>query len=230
MKTGIQTWRDLLFVHWEIEPSTLQAMLPRGVEVDTFEGRAYVGVVPFTMDRVRVGPLPIGAFLEANVRTYVRSGGVSGVWFMSLDAENGFMCWGARRMYALPYFKATMRCTIDGQSVAYSSRRTEGRIEGKDASLDARWTVLDRAPHAAASGTLEHFLTERYALFAPANGHGAKRLRVAHAPWPLYRARIDHLETTLLHAAGLPGAKDPIDLVLASPEGVATETFSAQPA
>jgi len=225
LKTGVQTWRDLLFLHWEVDAAALQALLPRGVEVDTFEGRAYVGVVPFTMDRVSVGPLPIRPFLETNVRTYVRAGGVPGVWFLSLDAASGFMVWGARTLYALPYFKAEMRCEVTGHAVTYFSRRLQSV---RDASLEARWTVLDREPHAAAPGTLEHFLTERYALYGPRRDGGAVRLRVAHAPWPLRRARVDHLKTTLLDAAGLAITRDPIELVLASPEGVATSTYSSE--
>ena len=224
MKTGAQTWRDLLFLHWEVDASTIAPFLPRGVEVDTFDRRAYVGLVPFTMGRVFVGPLPLGTFLETNLRTYVVGNGVPGVWFFSLDAESLFTVVGARTVLGLPYHRAEMRCAVEGDAVEYATDRVHSATKVR---LDVRWTVIDRAPHAAAAGTLEHFLTERYALYGPKRDGGAYRMRVKHSPWPLRRARVDRLATSILSAAGLPEAveaRPPIDLVLASPEGVRVET------
>jgi uncharacterized protein YqjF (DUF2071 family) len=221
--TTHQAWRDLLFVHWEVPVEALRALVPPGLAIDVFDGRAYVGLVPFTMRGVRFGPVPVADFLETNLRTYVHADGIPGVWFFSLDAASSLAVWGGRRLYGLPYLRADMSCTVGSESVEYrSNRRGEPA-----ASLDARWTVLDAQPHFAAPGTLEYFLTERYALYAPAGRGGAmRRVRVHHAPWPLRRARIDRLTESITRAAGLHVGL-PVD-VLASPEGVAVETFAAE--
>jgi uncharacterized protein YqjF (DUF2071 family) len=215
----------LLFLHWEVPAAQLKSRLPPGLEVDTFEGRAYLGLVPFTMRDVRVGPLAVRDFLETNLRTYVHAGGVPGVWFFSLDAASRLAVWGARLAYRLPYFHARMRCA-NGEGVTHYAFHRSG---GPAASLDIQWTVLDAAPHPAAPDTLEHFLTERYALYGPARGRGLYRVRVHHPSWPLQRARVDRLTTSVLAAAGFK-EDEPIDLVLASPTGVAVETFAREPA
>jgi uncharacterized protein len=197
--------------------------VPRALSIDVFDGRAYVGAVPFTMHDVRLGPLPFPDFLETNLRTYVHADGVPGVWFLSLDAESAFAVWGARTFYSLPYFRARMDSVRDGQTWDYRTRRAGHR--GVD--LDARWTLTDDGVHPAQEGTLEYFLTERYALYGPAGSGGVYRLRVHHPPWPLRRASLDRFTTTLPHAAGL-AVDQPIELVLASPDGVAVETFAAE--
>lgn len=222
-KTGRQSWRDLLFVHWEIPVKTLQAMLPSALTVDTFEGRAYVGVVPFTMRGTRFGVLDLEDFLEVNVRTYVHAERVPGVWFFSLDAESALAVMGGRMFFSLSYFRARMTCTKDGRSVAYTSaRRGPGSL-----GLDARWSWGDEPSFHAAPGTLEHFLTERYTLYGPQGAQGVYRLRVHHPPWPLRRGTLARLDTTLLSPVGITTAA-PIDLVLATPEGVSVETFKSE--
>ncbi len=177
------------------------------------------------MREVRIAALPFADFLETNLRTYVHAGGVPGVWFFSLDAESRLAVWGARTLYRLPYFHARMASASAGAETTYSLER----LGGPAAALEARWTVLEREPHHAEAGTLEHFLTERYALYGQSGGRRVFRVRVHHPRWPLQRARLDRLSTTLLQAAGLPAA-DPIELVLASPRGVAVETFAREAA
>jgi uncharacterized protein YqjF (DUF2071 family) len=221
---GQQSWRELLFLHWELPAQELQARLPPGLEVDTFEGRAYLGLVPFAMRDVRVGPIAVRDFLETNLRTYVHARGVPGVWFFSLDAASRFAVWGARLAYRLPYFYAQMRCA-SGESITHYALLRAGEPK---ASLDVQWTVTGAAAHAAAPGTLEHFLTERYALYGPARGQGPYRVRVHHPSWPLQRASVDRLTTSVLSAAGFKEG-EPIDLILASPRGVAVETFAREP-
>ena len=221
--TGRQTWRDLLFVHWEVPVEALRRLVPAPLSIDTFEGRAYVGLVPFTMHDVRFGPVAVADFLETNLRTYVHAEGVPGVWFFSLDAESAFAVWGARTVYRLPYFRAQMECRPGQRSWDY---RLQRRGTG-NAALEARWTLSEDPGHTARAGTLESFLTERYALYGPNRGKGVYRLRVHHEPWPLQLARLDRLATSLPRAAGL-GVGDPIDLVLASPKGVAVETFGRE--
>jgi uncharacterized protein YqjF (DUF2071 family) len=220
-----QSWRDLLFVHWEVPVEAVRRLVPPGLAIDVFDGRAYVGLVPFTMRDVRVGPVPVADFLETNLRTYVHKDGVPGVWFFSLDAASALTVWGGRGLYRLPYHRAEMSCTVAGASVEYRSRRRGGPA----ASLDIRWTTLDAQSHLAVPGTLEHFLTERFALYSPSpRGGGAlRRLRVHHPSWPLRRARIDRLTDSIARAAGLDVGR-PLDVVLASPEGVAVETFAAE--
>lgn len=219
--TGRQTWRDLLFVHWEVPPEALRRLVPAPLSVDTFEGRAYVGLVPFTMHDVRFGPIRIDDFLETNLRTYVHAEGVPGVWFFSLDAQSALAVWGARTAYRLPYFRAQMDCRGHERSFDYQLRR------GHHASLDVRWTTGDGPLPKARAGTLEHFLTERYALYGPNRNGSVYRLRVHHGAWPLEPARIERLVTTLPDAAGIHVAA-PIDLVLASTRGVSVETFGRE--
>ncbi len=210
-------------MHWEVPVEKLQARVPAPLSIDTFEGRAYVGLVPFTMHAVRFGPLPVADFLETNLRTYVHAGGVPGVWFFSLDAESAFAVRAARAFYRLPYFRAQMECWERAPSWEYRLRR-HGDTK---VALDVQWTPIDAEAHAALPGTLEHFLTERYALYGPTRDDGVYRVRVHHRAWPLRRARLERMVTTVPSAAGIAVA-DPIDLVLASVEGVAVETFARE--
>jgi hypothetical protein len=222
-RTGHQAWRDLLFVHWEVPVGVLRALVPAALAIDVFAEKAYVGLVPFTMHDVRFGPVPIADFLETNLRTYVHADGVPGVWFFSLDAQSRLAVWGGRRLYRLPYFRAQMACSQSGDAWSYRTRRLGTR---GDASLSVEWTPVEAEPHAATPGTLEHFLTERYALYGPARGGRVVRVRVHHTPWPLQRARLEQLTTTLPDAAGVV-VGEPIDLVLAT-GGVAVETFAEE--
>jgi uncharacterized protein len=224
--SGRQTWKDLLFLHWEVSPSALRPLVPPALTLDTFDGHAYVGLVPFTMADVRFGAIAVADFQETNLRTYVHAQGVPGVWFFSLDAASRLAVWGARALFRLPYFRAvfdTRPGPGGGRSVDYRLTRSGApRV-----SLGVQWTPLGTEARHAGSGTLEHFLTERYALYGPTRGGGAYRVRVHHPPWPLRSARIDRLETSLLDTAGIAvGA--PIDLTLASPEGVTVQTFAKE--
>ncbi len=163
-----QTWHDLLFAHWPVEPQLVQATLPPGLEVDTFEGRAWIAVVPFQMSGIRARWTPalpwISAFLELNVRTYVKRAGRGGVWFYSLDAERLPAVWTARRWFHLPYFHARMSLAHDGEAVEYASERTHRGAA--PAGLRARYEPVGD-PFSAPAGSLEHWLTERYCLYAP---------------------------------------------------------------
>jgi uncharacterized protein YqjF (DUF2071 family) len=225
-RTGEQTWKDLLFVHWAVDVETLRPLVPPALAIDTFDGRAYLGLVPFRMHAVRFGPVHVADFVEVNLRTYVHAEDVPGVFFLSLEAESRLAVWGARGLYRLPYHHARMAMEADATTTLVRSERSDASSENT-ASLEIRWTVLDAAPHGAAPGTLEHFLTERYALYGHSWGRPF-RIRVHHPPWPLRRARIDRLATTIPRTAGLEPAAAPIDLVLASVEGVAVETFARE--
>lgn len=213
MKTGAQTWRDLLFLHYEVPHAWLRERVPPELELDAFDGRVFVGIVPFTMERVWFGPIYGGTFLETNVRTYVRRGEHAGVFFLSLDCDRRVVVAAARATYGLPYFHARMRCAITGDTTDYELARG-------DAHLAVTWTRL-APPAPSPPGSLAHFLTERYALFGARGAGSIYRLPVAHQPWALAPARLDKLDTNLV-----PGA--PIDLILATRDGVRAHTFSRQ--
>jgi len=202
---GFQRWRSLLFVHVAVPVERLRPLVPAALALDTFEGRAYVGIIPFAMHDVRplraLPPVPTAAaFLETNVRTYVRHGERAGVWFFSLEAASSLAVLGARAGFGLPYFRASMSCARDGQDVHYRSRRLWPGP--RPATLDVRYSPGDSLGHARL-GTLEHFLVERYTLFALRRGR-LIRGDVRHTPYPLRRARVPALAQTLLAAAGLP--------------------------
>ncbi|MCA9321408.1 MAG: DUF2071 domain-containing protein [Planctomycetes bacterium] len=223
-----QRWDNLLFVHWSFDPALIQATLPDGVRVDTFDGRAWVGVVPFEMRRVRPWGLPpmpgISNFPELNVRTYVIDPeGVPGVWFYSLDADQGLAVRIARSRFHLPYHRARMSSVYDAatQRVTYQSRR-----RGADTDDRFRYRRVG-TQHRAALGSLEWFLVERYAFVCEKASVGLFRGRVHHPPYPLLEVELECCETDLFALDGLPQPDGPPEHVLASP-GVQVEAFKVE--
>ncbi len=196
----------------------MRGLVPEPLEVDTFDGWAWVGLVPFTMPRVRhrFGPVPtMRRFHECNVRTYVRCGDERGVWFHSLDATSRLAVAGARMRWRLNYRMAEISIKQHNDCVAYRVRRldhtrrmhldqpgVEHAVD--DPRLDCAWTIGEALPRAQ-PGELEHFLTERYGLFA-LDRHGGVRIgRIHHDPWPLRQATLDRLDdASLATAAGVP--------------------------
>jgi len=204
MEVMHQNWHHLLFLHWEIPPEKLQALIPAELEIDTFEGKAYVALVPFTITGVRAvltPPLPwISSFHEVNVRTYVhRKGSDPGVWFFSLDASSTLAVAAARAMYKLPYFDADI--TFDANALAFDSKRTDRRGQ-LPANVHVRYQPVEGPVQPAQPGSLEHFLVERYILYTQSD-HTLYRARVHHEPYPLQRAELLGLEETLVWAAGI---------------------------
>lgn len=187
-----QSWHDLLFAHWAVPAAPLAALLPAGLELDTFDGEAWLGVVPFRMADVRLRrlpPLPAArAFEELNLRTYVRRGDTPGVWFFSLDAASRLAVQGARVWFGLPYFHAAMECRPEGDGVRYRSRRDHRGAPA--AELEASYRPVGPVSPTA-PGTLEHWLTERYVLFADHPLRGLLSARVHHDPWPLQPAEAE---------------------------------------
>ncbi len=198
-----QAWDKLLFLHWSIEAPLLRAIVPERLEIDLFDGRAWVGVAPFTMWGIRPLFLPAIPGLsdshELNVRTYVTLDGVPGVWFFSLDAANPLMVWGARVGFYLPYYHARMHLRERDGAITFSSRRE--REQDAPANFDATWVLGEHLPQSR-PGSLDHFLTERYCLFA-ADGERILRADIEHKPWPLCRATVKHLSSTMLESHGL---------------------------
>lgn len=198
-----QTWHDLLFAHWPVDASHLRSLVPSALELDTFEGRAWIGVVPFRMSGVRVRftpPLPwIGAFPELNLRTYVKYRGKSGVWFFALEAARKLAVDVARSWFHLPYFHARMSCEHQSDSIVYASERIHR--DAQSAAFHGKYRPvgpIERAPVAS----LEHWLTERYCLFATDRFGAIYRGDIHHTPWPLQHAEAV-LETTLPAAHGI---------------------------
>lgn len=215
--SGYHVWSNLLFLHWRVPPALVRPLIPRALDLDTWDGDAWVGLVPFEMSGVRprwAPPCPgISRFCETNVRTYVHHRGRDpGVWFFSLDASSSLAVRVARWKWHLPYYRARMQIEREGQGVHYSSRRLWPKPAGASSSISA---MPGAGPDGAAAalagienghaipGTLEHFLIERYILYA-ATGPGELQLgRVHHAPYSLRPVQISALEETLLPAAGI---------------------------
>jgi len=139
---GRQTWRALLFLHWAIPEEAVRRLVPPALSIDVFEGVTYVGLVPFTMHDVRLGPLGLADFLEVNLRTYVHADGVPGVWFFSLDAVSRLAVWGGRALYRLPYFHAEMAC--DRRDGTYDYRSSSPSSQTRYVSKSPRLTVPTR--------------------------------------------------------------------------------------
>jgi len=209
-----QRWADLLFLHWEIEPEAIEATLPPGLDVDLYEGRAYLALVPFRMTGVTpswFAPVPgLSDMLECNVRTYVRStsDAMPGVWFYSLDASNAAAVALARATFALPYFFARMRQTIT-RSAEHTGRRrrqttyTSVRLHPGAPSGGCRVVYEpDSGVATAKRGSLEEFLIERYLLYSR-RGDALCRGRVHHHPYQISTARLLDFDESLIAAAGL---------------------------
>lgn len=206
--TMTQTWSDLLFAHWPVPVEVLRPLIPDSLEIDTFEGVAWLGVVPFQMSGVRPRLLPpvpgLSDFPELNVRTYVvpREGptGKPGVWFFSLEAASRIAVKIARSTFHLPYFHAAMRIDRAPGQFTYSSRRTHRGAP--PAEFEGAYAPIGEV-RLAAAGTLDHWLTERYALYS-VDGRGRLCMgEIHHAPWPLQPAWADITTNTMAAAAGI---------------------------
>ena len=194
-----QTWDKLLFIHWPIPAKALRDHIPQRLTIDTFDGRAWIAITPFTVRNSRprfVPSLPrISYFHEINVRTYVHLDGIPGVWFFSLDANRAIPVLGARAFFHLPYFLANMHSEEHGSEIVYSSRRKGLR---RKAQFNARWT-LGAATPPARPGSLDFFLVERYCLYT-AHKRRLYSSRIYHEPWQLYEAELTNFASTMLEA------------------------------
>jgi uncharacterized protein YqjF (DUF2071 family) len=196
-----QRWHGLVFLHWAFASEALRALVPAGLELDLYDGRAWVGITPFTVSHMRpslVPPLPgVSSADEINVRVYVHRDGVPGIWFPSLEITNRLALVGARIAYRLAYFHARMRVDRHGDDVSFRSERSGD----PDAVFDAQWRL--GPPRASAEpGSLEFFLIERYVLYS--GERTMLRARIHHRPWPLRDVTVLRLASTLLEADGLP--------------------------
>lgn len=198
-----QTWHELLFAHWPIPAEALRSRLPAGLTLDTYDGQAWLGIVPFRMSHVHPRAVPslpwISAFAELNVRTYVVADDRPGVYFFSLDAANPVAVAIARGFFYLPYLKATMRCMRTADTVAYTSHRTDHRA----APADLIGTYRPTGPvFLSRPDTLEHWLTERYCLYTEHRGT-LYRGDIHHAPWLLQPAEAEFTRNTMALSHGI---------------------------
>jgi uncharacterized protein YqjF (DUF2071 family) len=199
-----QAWHDLLFAHWPVPLAALRPLIPPQLEIDTFAGQAWLGVVPFRMSGVRLRgtpPMPgLSRFPELNVRTYVIRDGRPGVWFFSLDAANALAVMGARLAFHLPYFHAAMRCEENAGWIHYQSVRRHGGTPLT--SLRAQYQAVGETFNAQ-PGTLEYFLTERYCLYTADRSGRIIRCDIHHPAWALQLAEASFQENTMAGAAGI---------------------------
>ncbi len=200
-----QEWERLLFLHWRIPVEVLRPLVPAELAIDTFDGDAWVGLVPFTMKNVRLAGLPAvpgtADFHETNVRTYVHHRGAEpGVWFFSLDAAARIPVYVARGLFHLPYHHAEMSIDDlpDGSCLYRTARNAE-----PPAGCEIRYRP-EGSPFTALPGTLEHFLAERYILYADTGEGELHRGRVHHSPYPLQTTRLYDWSESLLSAAMIP--------------------------
>jgi uncharacterized protein YqjF (DUF2071 family) len=206
-----QTWHDLLFAHWPVPVAMLRPLIPASLDIDTFDGTAWVGVVPFHMTGVRLRgtpPLPaIGAFPELNVRTYVLPRGETekkpGVWFFSLDAGNPVAVAAARWSFHLPYFNARMSVAVNDEGVRYASHRTHRGAPPAD--LIATYRPIAPVSFSEPK-TLAHWLTERYCLYTTNRRGRLFRGDIHHRQWPLQAAEAEFTTNTMAaaHSITLP--------------------------
>lgn len=189
-----------MFAHWPVPIEAVRRLVPQPLVVDTFEGQTYLALVPFRMSGVMRRPFPdvpgLSAFPEVNVRVYVTLDGKPGVWFLSLDATNPLAVWAARTFFHLPYHRARISLDVEGKRIRYDSTRLDGAHV--HVSYEPAGEVYE-----ATAGSLEHWLTERYCLYARSSTGTLYRCEVQHAPWPLQAARASVDDNTLFAAHGL---------------------------
>jgi uncharacterized protein YqjF (DUF2071 family) len=196
-----QRWLNLLFVHWPVPAATVRPLVPPALTIQEFGGTSWVGIVPFVIEGLSWRFMPdlpyFSSFPELNLRLYVEAEGKPGVWFVSLDADNLAAVLGARATFSLPYFRAAIDVARDASGVRFKAVRRRHRSVAFDVRYLPRGKAVESAP-----GSLEHFLTERYCLYAP-RGSGLRRLDIQHPPWKLQPADADIVTNTVASAQGV---------------------------
>jgi uncharacterized protein len=204
-------WSELLFAHWPVASEIVAQHLPRGLQLDSYDGQAWVGVVPFLISDFapRACPAipPLNRFLELNVRTYVIHEGRPGVWFFTMDAASRLAVRAARSMFYLPYMDASMSLThYASGAIDYRSQRTH---RGEPAArFEAAYQTTGQA-FPAEPGTFEHWLTARYCLVSADRQGRLYRGEIDHEPWSLATASWQVRENTLGEAFGFDFSAEP---------------------
>jgi uncharacterized protein len=225
-----QSWEDLLFAHWPVPAEELRRVVPPGIPIDTYDGRAWIAITPFRVGAVRLRGLPhlpgVTSFPETNVRTYATIGERPGIYFLSLDAASAVAVSAARRSYRLPYFQARMSARRAGDWIEYSSTRASP--DGPAAELRARYRPTGRR-FEAEEGSLEQFLVERYCLYTLDEQRRVCRADIHHPPWPLQPAEAEFQLNTMAEPFGVCLRGDPL-LHFSRREDVLIWTLERQPA
>lgn len=197
----LQSWLDLLFAHWPLPAGTLRPLVPERLAIDEFDGNAWIAITPFELAGLRLRflpPLPGTArFPELNLRTYVRFEERPGIFFFTLDAASRLAVLGARAFYGLPYRHARMQLKRADGWIEYRSARLDGQ-----ATFEGRYRPVGEG-FEARSGSLEHFLTERYSLFTVRGSGHVFRGDITHAPWRLQPAEARIEWNTIAAAQGI---------------------------
>lgn len=235
---GYQNWRTLLFVHWRVPAVDVAKLLPTELTVDTFDGDAWVGLVPFTMHGIRPRWAPaipgLSNFHETNVRTYVHCKGTNpGVWFFSLDAMQSLAVRIARWKWHLPYFRSNLRLNRNGDLIEYEGNRLWPEPSDASYALSAKVDTKLASSSGqiedglAIPGSLTHFLAERYYLYSQAKNGNIYRGQVAHASYRLQEAKLEEISESLLAAAGIQINNAPANVLYS--EGVDTKIYPLKP-
>lgn len=209
-----QVWANLLFAHWSVDLAVMRRLVPSELELDLFEGKAYLGVVPFEMREVSPRFVPsmpwISWFPELNVRTYVRHKGRAGVYFFSLDAGNPLAVYLACQLYHLPYYNADMCCKQQGEKFVYTSKRKKSSTTAGNGNFQLDVTYWPCGPvYLSQPGTLDSFLTERYCLFTTHDGN-VYCGQIHHKPWPLRPAQAEWRVNTMAGPLGFELQGEPL--------------------
>jgi uncharacterized protein len=232
-----QSWHDLLFAHWPIEPRDIRSKVPSEFDLDLFDGKAWIGIVPFYMTNVAPRGIPslpwISQFPELNVRTYVSTADRPGVYFFSLDAGSALAVQAARLLFNLPYHSAAMTVRRHGGGVHYDSHRND---DERTAAFVATYEPAGK-PFEPSPGSLEYFLTERYCLYHRNHRNVPYRLEIHHPPWTLQPARGQLLRNEMADINGIALPHSPPllhfakrqDMVAWAPTSIAAEVACAAP-
>jgi uncharacterized protein len=201
----LQPWHDVLFAHWPLAAGALRARLPVGLELDLYDGQAWLGILAMQMRGVRprwLPPLPVlSSLAQVNVRTYVVAGGVRAVYFFGLYASSLLASLGARIFFSLPYFRADVSLRPGGDGLRLDCRAWDSRPVR--ALMRATYRPLSK-PYRPADGTLEHWFAERYRLYTTGPGGDLYYGDIGHEPWSLQPAELRIEENSLPAAHGLP--------------------------
>ena len=199
-----QSWFDLLFAHWRVEPRQLERVVPPQLPLDLIDGSAWIAITPFQVRALRLRltlPLPfLSVFPELNVRTYVSVDGKPGIYFLSLDAGSAFAVAAARRTYRFPYFRARMSIERRDGSIAYRSARRDPT--GPPAELRSEYRPLGRTFNAR-SESIEASLIERYCAYTLDEDGVVQRAQIHHRPWELQRVRAEFATNTMAEPFGI---------------------------
>ncbi|MFB5760891.1 YqjF family protein [Paenibacillus medicaginis] len=206
-----QVWNKLLLAHWPVRQEELLPCIPDGLELDLWEGEAWLSLIPFYITGLRLRGTPpvlwLSRFAELNVRTYVTCGGKPGIFFFSLDAERRLAVETARLLH-LPYMYARMFVGRENDWITYRSERRDRR--GRPAVFEALYRPAGGEKFTAQPGTLLYWLTERYRLYA---ADGAGKLYagdIHHIPWELQEAELRIRRNTMAEAHGIyPRSQQP---------------------